>query len=356
MDPIDFIDSKDVREYLRKIGYECGSVEASYLIWQCNGRTLEEKHEAWQWIINNTKDVPVPKGTDVKGWDSLHRMLADYMRIEDEMLLAMRARTGNDIYIIESYGLRGLCGVTRSYDQCFSEFQKFLESCLDPYDGDFNIRASKMDYSVHKYLISDAEGLTCAAYANFNSQGQLMYIRYLDKTKFYRAIDEAGELDQDVLYRSFMGMGFDIPTPFKIGDILRDCLGGHPTVVDHIPSGRIRNWNDSIDVYSFDSNVYGLTTDLLYEMIDEEPCEDECVHKLRAEYYREELMGKDRALAAYSSYLNKELSYSEFLRYAQAFSCEYIPLEEGCIPSKIKVLISGDTDELDEDIGRNVQQ
>ncbi len=56
MDFADFINSKDIREYHKKIGYEYNSLEAAWLVSQCRRLTLEERHDAWQWIIDNMPD------------------------------------------------------------------------------------------------------------------------------------------------------------------------------------------------------------------------------------------------------------------------------------------------------------
>lgn len=59
MDITSFINSKDIREYHKQIGYEYNSVEAAWLVSQCNSKTLEQKHEAWLWIIDNMPDMEI---------------------------------------------------------------------------------------------------------------------------------------------------------------------------------------------------------------------------------------------------------------------------------------------------------
>ena len=44
MDITRFINSRDIREHLKKIGYQFTSLEAAWLIWQCKNITLAEKH------------------------------------------------------------------------------------------------------------------------------------------------------------------------------------------------------------------------------------------------------------------------------------------------------------------------
>lgn len=47
MDIFRFVNSKDIREHLRNIGYEFNSLEAAWLIYQCRDAAIDEKHKAW---------------------------------------------------------------------------------------------------------------------------------------------------------------------------------------------------------------------------------------------------------------------------------------------------------------------
>ncbi len=47
----EFINSKDIREHLRKLDYPLTPVQCAFLVWQSRRHTLKEKHEAWEDII-----------------------------------------------------------------------------------------------------------------------------------------------------------------------------------------------------------------------------------------------------------------------------------------------------------------
>ena len=47
-----FINSKDIRDYLRSINYQFTPIEAAWLIYYCRELTLQEKHAAWQELID----------------------------------------------------------------------------------------------------------------------------------------------------------------------------------------------------------------------------------------------------------------------------------------------------------------
>lgn len=44
MDIIRFINSRDIREYLRKCDYQFTALEAAWLIYRCRSATIKEKH------------------------------------------------------------------------------------------------------------------------------------------------------------------------------------------------------------------------------------------------------------------------------------------------------------------------
>ena len=50
MDILDFVDSRDIREHLRRINFQPNTIEASYLVWFSKTATLDQKCEAWQEI------------------------------------------------------------------------------------------------------------------------------------------------------------------------------------------------------------------------------------------------------------------------------------------------------------------
>ena len=42
---LQFVNSKDIREYLRTIDYQFNALEAAWLIWQSRNTTVEERHQ-----------------------------------------------------------------------------------------------------------------------------------------------------------------------------------------------------------------------------------------------------------------------------------------------------------------------
>ena len=69
MDILQFINSRDIRAYLRKTGYVFGAVEAAYVVYQSQTATLEEKLPAWQEIADSEKEPIVLKPRKYKAND-----------------------------------------------------------------------------------------------------------------------------------------------------------------------------------------------------------------------------------------------------------------------------------------------
>lgn len=80
MNFLKFVNSKDIRGHLEKIGYECTPLEAAWLVYQNRTATLEERHAAWQEIIDTMPDCSVE--TRDSQCSSLHAFLRDYISME----------------------------------------------------------------------------------------------------------------------------------------------------------------------------------------------------------------------------------------------------------------------------------
>ena len=70
MDIYRYINSRDIRDHLKKIKYEFNALEASWLVYQCSFASLAEKNDAWNWIIDN---MPV------KGIKRLYKAISSFL-------------------------------------------------------------------------------------------------------------------------------------------------------------------------------------------------------------------------------------------------------------------------------------
>ena len=96
-----FLNSKDIAEHWKKIGFLCTPVQAAYIIWQSHEKSLQEKHEAWKELMETTPDCPFAEGRRKEHLkhnipealtDSLHAFLKAYMALEDKTLERFTAR------------------------------------------------------------------------------------------------------------------------------------------------------------------------------------------------------------------------------------------------------------------------
>ena len=139
MDISSFINSKDIRDYHNKLGYKYYALEAAWLVSQCHHKTLEEKHQAWQWIIDNMPDMEIVncgRWVSEKG-DTVHKVLADYMEMEKAFIERFKDASDGWLYIYKSF-CRSLGNGCSSYDceGIFTSFDNCLKDISENVDAD----------------------------------------------------------------------------------------------------------------------------------------------------------------------------------------------------------------------------
>lgn len=80
MNIYDFINSKSIKEYLKKTEYNFNSLEATYIVWQSQKHSKKERYCAWEWIIHNMNDYELTNLS--KG---LFEALKQYMTIDKKL-------------------------------------------------------------------------------------------------------------------------------------------------------------------------------------------------------------------------------------------------------------------------------
>lgn len=322
MDIFRFVNSKDIREYLRDIGYEFNSLEAAWLIYQCRDATIDEKHKAWNELIETMPDCPIAERLNTVPQDSLHTFLRQYMELEDKFMNefcgAKRAGTFNeDKSFVYKFKYIYNDGTECDWDTVFSCFDALHETITEPGDNVISIQCTKMRID------------------RLNSR----QIAYLTPSFDFLRIDPGrivSDKERDLFWSVFDGLWFEFPTPFQKGDIVWDpeqpegiCAGPFVTTgvcLDGIEDDRVkenlRNNGDSSDMcaggffLNEDGSIYG-----------------ECMSNyMNLEFYDKELMGLKRTLIALSSFLKDEIDPALFARaYHQIITAGYaensIPLD-----------------------------
>lgn len=231
MDIYRFINSKDIREYLRDIDYTFTVPERAFLIYMSHTTTLQEKFEAWKEIVNTMPDCSMESRFNMMEIHSFHQFLADYMKLEQRMM-NMFYETENAVYTYEIYekDISSNISCDSKYDWCKSEifFGDFQQSYLH-----FRKNYAKKNFKKVRFikyiLVTSGEGNGKQLMIEMNSGLDILSVDC-------RGLLNSSELDTIL---AFEGMCFQFPTPFRRGDILVNRRWpDSPIVLDYI-----NTWN-----------------------------------------------------------------------------------------------------------------
>ncbi len=321
MDILRFVNSEDIREYLGNIGYEFNSLEAAWLIYQCRGATVDEKHKAWNELIEKMPDCRIAERLNTVPQDSLHAFLKQYMEIESKYIDKFRDEkpadtSDDDKPFVYKFKYIYKDGSEYEWDTVFSCFDALYESIMEPEDDVISIQCTKMQI----------DGL---------DSRQIAYLTpSFDFLRIYPGPVDSNE--EDLFFGVFDGLWFDFPTPFKKGDIVWDpnkpdgiCAGPFVTTgvcLDGIENDKLkdnlRKNGDFSDMCAGgfflreDGSIYG-----------------ECMaNYMDLEFYDKELTGSKRTLIALGNFLKDEIDPALFARaYHQIITAGYaensIPLD-----------------------------
>ena len=190
MDIFRFINSRDIREYLKSQNYPFTSLEAAWLIYQCRCATIKEKHEAWQELIQTMPDCAVAERPHTARHESLHQFLKEYIRTEDEILDWFFRDEKDAIYNCEFWEYAMWC----PGGEYFDSFQKCLKAYTDR-------RLGKMTFKITKEIVNSGQSIDVV----FSADNEPLTF----DTSWY---PEGGD---EILYGVLGGLWFDFPRLFK---------------------------------------------------------------------------------------------------------------------------------------------
>ncbi len=203
MNVLDFVNSKDIRDYLKKIDYRCNPLEASWLIYQSRNNTIEEKMEAWKWLIDNTDDCEVPDRINCTYRKSLHDTLREYMDMI-EIRIARFYEEGKNVAYSYRYIFPG-CKIWTEGENLFSSPEICWDCIEDELDEDEFSSLSKVIITKNVIDMGSA-----SVSIHFNSRKKIMGVQDI-------SIDDE---ESDLSCFFFAGMWFNFPVPFKKGDVV----------------------------------------------------------------------------------------------------------------------------------------
>lgn len=317
-----FINSRDIGEYCRKIKHQFNPLEAAYLIWRSERRTLKERHIAWKELINTTPDMPIPD-TQYK---SLYEFLNSYMEMENNYLEEFYTADNNSVYfcnIYDEYGEQELfpqdC-VFKTIEDCFAFIRKL------------NSKINITDFYISKSSITENSGVA-------DRFKNAMGLKYLSNFEPHRIITL---LCKTELFHTFCKLCPIVPTPFKQGDIVRiynaeyHITKGKPTAyvldtigywdIDENETKLNKSTNYNAVLYSFDELDSNSISYI--QLPDSRGASNEIeawgfTHNyLDLEYYHGELKGKERILTGISNYLQGNINLSFLMNTYSVMTAE----------------------------------
>ena len=284
---LDFINSADIRNYWKEIGYQPPPQQIAWLIWQSDSHDLNAKHQAWKHLYfeNLTEDC-----------NSTLQFLEQYMYLENEMVELVCS----DSVIL--YCCRQ-CREPLFYENTDSCFFTSLRAVKN------HIRelASKGDclrFQVTGYLADKSDDNAQTVSLFFNPDASIQSVDWL-KTR-NELVNRYNGIEC-----TFSNMWFNFPVPFKKGDIICqkgfDWTGSHtlgfPEVVKQTRYDYCNNHHEYSGKGYGDIGIYS------YFISDTGQLELESHSGLmNCEYYRKPLTGADRQLSVMSGFLKGEIN------------------------------------------------
>lgn len=206
IDTASYLNSKDIAEHWRKIGFVCTPLQSAYLVWHNRTKTLAEKHAAWHEIIRAMSDCPVAAGHRKANMGiseslagSLHGFLQTYMRLQNKLVEQFYKKGDHAVYryCVLYEGDEDWSRDSLLYDRA--------EECFEDITADAELFPSLRCIQITKQWIGEIKAITLSVKA--------------DKTVLQLDADGLEEPDMNLL-QVFEWMWFDFPTPFKRGDIV----------------------------------------------------------------------------------------------------------------------------------------
>ena len=188
-----YLNSPDISRHLRKIGYAFTAPEAAWVVFNSQRATLEEKHRAYNAIIDELPD-------DFGGGEvGIHECLRGLMEAENKAVKQFKADDGPCVYLYgDSFQLN---------DGLFYNF----DACLEAATGSGWARDLDTVRIRKEYLGCPEPGKSTWLDEVFRAEdGKLMAVDMEEDD----ALMEYGDM--------FSDMVVDFPVPFKRGDILFD--------------------------------------------------------------------------------------------------------------------------------------
>ncbi len=311
MDLTLFINSRDVRDHHRRIGYEYNAAEAAWLVYQSQDANYRDRHEAWTWIIENMPDM---KFDCLRKYDpykdtSVHETLKAYMELEDKFVAEFKAG-GEWVYsyselsksVDGGYSYFDRSGVFSSWDECV----KYAVSDADP--------EYTRSIEVYRDILNDGKNVRRHGSIEIDLKGEILCVN--------QECNDVTPQDEAHLQTLFEDMWFEFPVPFKKGDMVYMITPGSRKAPIVLTGAVIPPWRDAEEYREkrrksggdfTDMNIWGYSMETTRSYSDAGESGYLGVYSevwwnyMDVEYYRDELQGMYRALLPLQAWLRGEL-------------------------------------------------
>ena len=331
-----FIRSKDVREHNEKKGHKFNTLESCFLVWRNPDIPLYEKHEAWRYICLSMPDMEIKKRLNVDYAQSLYELIEKFIKADKFFINEFYREEDKAIYQYRFYS-EGDHGWSEDFETPYSSFENMKKAL----EEDFDLPIIAIEYR-KKYLDKEYKDITLS----LKKDGTIMDVSFSgfedDFLKSHYLMDKN---------EFFEGLFIDVPTPFKVGDIVcskktpfgyRIYNGDQPFVLtfmanwsskDSLERGdkmdrskwqdeRLKRWKQLGDATDMTANGYFLATDYNDRYTGE--FYHECMHDYAdLEYYRGEFVDGERVLLPISYFVKNEINEEEFFK-----ACSIIKKQE----------------------------
>ncbi len=221
-----FVNSNDVRKHLQAINYQFSVPEYAYLIWQNKCLSVTQKHLEFQLLIDTTDSCLVKTSNCREGWD-LHQTIKDYVALENKLISIFLKPEVNSFYVAEWLELGDWHG-----GNCFFNNPDLAYEYAMKYADENPITS----FRISKHYSDNSTSCSCVIEALYNSEGETM------KIDRWGAPPEVWTKDDSTIWcERFDDMWFDIPIPFKPGDIVSIVMIKHHLSLQTLYPGIVRN-------------------------------------------------------------------------------------------------------------------
>ena len=310
MNALPFVNSKDIRAHLEKIGYEFSPIETAWLIYQSRSHTLSEKHAAWRELAEEYPDAAFDAKYTVCA-DTPPDHLSDYLRLytdtEEKLLREFSENDGSFVYCVDPLDNDSLMGgyMDELFTRAFSDYETCVEALKEWYQkasAQYEKATERAKYKIYCRSIN-------------NAPMRLSSVTVWDNGEVLSLTDPEGgnETEDFSPYHLFDFMWFSFPVPFHKGDILWEPARGEsgfcrgPLVMyDIAPAYYARTQKSGCD--DTDMNVWGY-----FQSDDGTVYREATSNYMDFEYYpSEKLTSKRRALVALSNLVKEKIDVELF--------------------------------------------